>query len=83
MENKLHEPFTINQIEALSGKLFLAAQKEFPSLSIADLSALLGYTGSKMLNTANDHPVFKVFGGFCYDILTYNPANDDNVSDST
>jgi hypothetical protein len=77
MENRLHEPLNINQIEALSGKLFLAVQKEFPTLGPADLYALIGYTGAKMLNTANDHPVFRVFGGLCYDILSYNPEKEE------
>lgn len=67
----MHEPLTIGQIEALSGRMFQVAQETFPDLSHADLAALLGYAGAKMLNTAHDLPAFRIFGGLCYDILTY------------
>lgn len=71
----------LSQIEERASQIHDVLKKSFPGLKDADLAALAGYYSAYVLNSAMAHPVFRTFGGVCYDILTTQNANETEHSE--
>lgn len=62
---------TKDQIEKYATEFRGIIRLKYPDLTETDTAAIMGYYAAFFLNAGQDHQVFKLFGGLCYDILTY------------